>query len=122
MILSDLNEVLGLMSAPEVRSLAQTYQLFKDKNGGKLSTKKDLVNAIINLSNNQKSVISFFLQAPNSKSSMKNSILKRYDLIPSSSFHHLGLCVISRLPHLMLFKSYYLRCVKYLDTSLMELN
>ena len=74
-ILDDINEVLGLMSAPEVRSLAQSYQLFKDKNGAKLSKKNDLIDAIINLGNNQKSVISFF--TPNSKHSMKNSIIKR---------------------------------------------
>ena len=45
--LEDLNEILNLMSAPEVRSLAQLYHLFKDCNGKKLSTKEEMILAIL---------------------------------------------------------------------------
>ena len=74
--LDDINEILALMSAPELQSLAKSLQLSKNGKGEKLVKKKDLKNAIINLGYSQKDILSFF--SPNSKHSMMNSIIKRY--------------------------------------------
>ena len=64
------------MSASEVCALAHSYNLFKNEMGEKLSKKNDFNNAIMKLGNKQKSIFSYF--SPNSKHSMKTSIIQRF--------------------------------------------
>ncbi|XP_065059702.1 fanconi-associated nuclease 1-like [Rhopilema esculentum] len=75
--LEDLNEILNIMSAPEVRSLAQLYHLLKDRNGKKLSTKEEMIIVILNHGNNQRSVKSFFVKSSHTVNTMKAGMIKK---------------------------------------------
>ena len=73
--LADIGEILDLMSASEVCALAHEHNIYKNEMGEKLSKKSDFSSAIIKLGNKQKNLFSYF--SPNSKHSMKTSIIQR---------------------------------------------
>ena len=71
---SELEEVLCLLPSPDVKCLAQSFQLVKDKDGRRLNCKEDNVMALLNHSKRQQSLI--FTKGASSNQ-MKNIIMKR---------------------------------------------